>query len=156
LARLYESTLSGTPQQVLALLRQAKQLTAQAREEIAACDMDDSDSYLTALKDLAGKIQALMTRAEALRFLQTKSATGGSTKTDRPLWLRLDDLDAGSVLADDPPLTIPMPCKPAFYDVAWQYVGGDFPLDELETYISTHEPKSASSGGLLSWFSSSK
>jgi signal recognition particle subunit SRP68 len=156
LARLYESTLSGTPQQVLALLRQAKQLTAQAREEIAACDMDDADTYLTALKDLASKIQALMTRAEALRYLQTKAATGGSSKSDRPLWLRLDDLDAGSVLADDPPLTIPMPCKPAFYDVAWQYVGGDFPLDELDAYIATHEPKSTSSGGLLSWFSSSK
>jgi hypothetical protein len=156
LARLYESTLSGTPQQVLALLRQAKQLTAQAQEEIAACDMDDADGYLTALKDLASKIQALMTRAEALRYLQTQAATGGSSKSDRPLWLRLDDLDAGSVLADDPPLTMPMPCKPAFYDVAWQYVGGDFPLEELDEYIAAHEPKSAPSGGILSWFSSSK
>jgi hypothetical protein len=156
LARLYESTLSGTPEQVLALLRQAKQLTARAQEEIAACDMDDADSYLTALEDLGSKIRALMTRAEALRYLQTQAATGGSSKSDRPLWLRLDDLDAGSVLADDPPLIIPMPCKPAFYDVAWQYVGGDFPLDDLDEYIAAHEPKSSSSGGILSWFSSSK
>jgi hypothetical protein len=156
LARLYESTLGGTPQQVLALLRQAKQLTARAQEEIAACDMDDAESYLTALVELASKIQALMTRAEALRYLQTQAASGGSSKSDRPLWLRLDDLDAGSCLADDPPLTMPMPCKPAFYDVAWQYVGGEFPLDELDEYIAAHEPKSTSSGGLLSWFSSSK
>lgn len=156
LARLYESTLGGTPQQVLALLRQAKQLTVQAREEIAACDMDDADIYFKALVDLASKIQALMTRAEALRYLQTQAASGGSSKSDRPLWLRLDDLDAGSVLADDPPLTIPMPCKPAFYDVAWQYVGGEFPMEELDEYIATHEPKSTASGGILSWFSSSK
>jgi signal recognition particle subunit SRP68 len=154
LARLYESTLGGTPQEVLALLRQAKQLTARAKEEIAACDMDDCDVYLTALDELSVKIRALMTRAEALRCLQTQAASGGSTKSDRPLWLRLDDLDAGNLLADDPPLTIPMPCKPAFYDVAWQYVGGDFPLDELDECIAAHEPKSKTSfsGGLLSWF----
>jgi hypothetical protein len=44
-------------------------------------------------------------------------------------------------LADDLRLFL-CSCKPAFYDVAWQYVGGDFPLKELEEYIATHEPKS--------------
>jgi len=152
LARLYET--SGTPQQVLALLRQSLKLTKRAMEEIAACDMaeGEADRHLNALDDLFVKIGAMKCRVEATKFLEASSASsGGSSKTDRPLWLRLEDLDTGVILADEPPLPIPMPCKGSFYDMAGQHVLGDNEvlLSTLESYIDANQPKKR---GFLGWF----
>jgi len=161
LAKLYESesSLNGTPEQVMALLRQSLKLAKRAQEEIAAFDDDtamnmDAEASLSALEDLTSKIDAMICRAEATRFL-TNSGTGGgsSLKTDRPLWLRLDDFDTGAVLADNPPLPIPMPCKPSFFDLAWQHIDTDntSSLDTIQEYIASKEP--AKTGGFLSsWF----
>lgn len=161
LARLYESALSGTPAQVAALLRQSEKLSKRAQEEIAACEdhMDGADAYLSALEELDGKIKTMRCRAEATKFLASSSAAAkgdgggvGNRKTNRPLLLRMDDLDAGtsSVLADDPPLPIPMPCKPSFFDVAWQHVDVDINLEDIDAYINAREP--TKKGFLSSWF----
>ena len=167
LARLYESSASP-PSQVLALLRHATQLAKRAQEEVAACSDESTstttssssyDLYLEALEDLLTQVRVMSCRVEATLYLQTHhqgSSSSSSQPTDRPLWLRLHDLDAGTVLADDPPLAIPIPTKPAFFDIAWQHIGGDLPTGVVDDYLARHaeEPKS-SSRGILSWLSGS-
>jgi RNA-binding signal recognition particle 68 len=153
LARLYESTLNGTSKQILALLKHSEKLARRATDEIAASDTieeSEAESYLDALSEMCVKIKAMKCRVEATKYLES-TAEGFATSTQRPLWLRLDDLDAGQVLADDPPLPIPMPCKGVFYDLAWQQVVP--PVTALEEYISAHETKK--SRGFLGWFGSS-
>jgi RNA-binding signal recognition particle 68 len=116
-------------------------------------------------------------RVEATRFLElqamsrsgssSNSAGGGSgigKTTDRPLWLRLDDLDAGTgVLADQPPLLIPIPYKPVFYDLAYDHIfDHDQGLKTLQSYIQEHgggsgdatKNTSGGGGGFFGWFSS--
>jgi RNA-binding signal recognition particle 68 len=152
LARLYESTLNGTEAQILALLKHSETLSRRATEEIAASDTiaeTEAEAHLQALTDLVLKIKAMRCRVEATKYLET-SADGFATSTQRPLWLRLDEMDSGPVLADDPPLPIPMPCKGVFYDIAWQHVTS--PVAALEDYIALHETKK--SRGFLSWFGS--
>ena len=159
LARLYESPhsgLHGTPQQVLALLKQATKLAKRAQEEVAACDdimgEEEANEHLQSLDDLITKIKAMTCRLEAARYVQQKSS-GTSLRTDRPLWLRLEDSDAGTVLADDPPLFIPIPSKPTFFDIAWQHIGGDDlsgVSTVLDEYLANHpEPKTSGGGGLF-------
>jgi RNA-binding signal recognition particle 68 len=153
LARLYESTLNGTSKQILALLKHSETLARRATEEVAASDTieeSEAESYLDALSEMCVKIKAMKCRVEATKYLES-TADGFATSTQRPLWLRLDDLDAGQVLADDPPLPIPMPCKGVFYDLAWQQVVT--PVAALEEYIAAHETKK--SRGFLGWFGSS-
>jgi hypothetical protein len=155
LARLYESTLDGTPQQCLALLKQANKLLKRAREEIAACEDSMQEQqvsdYLKALDALEQDIQAMMCGMEATRYLEDESVPYGH-QTNRPLWMRLNDLDGGVVLCDDTPRPMVMPCKPVFYDIAYQELGiGDFPLQEIQDYIDANEPKKK---GVLGWFRS--
>lgn len=176
LARLYETELQASPATVLALLRHAAKLNKRAQEEIAACiEDDDTDDekehpierrddyefYLKNLETVADQIPTMMARVQAARFVQQHQGSSrmAAVKTNRPLWLRLDEMDAGggTVLVDRPPQPIAIPCKPVFYDVAWQHVVGDATaLEKIQAYIEAHEPKSktnrAVGGGLLSWF----
>lgn len=72
--------------------------------------------------------------------------------------MRLNDWDAGDgnqigggrgrpdhpavVWADNPPLPMAVPCKPSFFDVAWQHLPRDDSIaDEIGSYIASHEPK---------------
>ena len=164
LAKVYLGSLQR-PSQAKALWKQAQTLTKRAIEELAACDTRDKqheeeiEAYLEELealqkKDLAG----LEVRLKAALYLQKSgSASGFTTGTDRPLWLRLEEFDPGTgsaSLVDNPPKAIPIPCKPVFYDIAWKYCGGNLPVDRLEEEIERRQPKQASSGsgGLLGWF----
>eukprot|EP00977_Amphora_coffeiformis_P017290 scaffold5538_cov159-Amphora_coffeaeformis.AAC.8 len=149
LACLYETVLNGTTAQVLALLHQSRVLQRRAAEEVAACELDD---YLPGLQDLKTKIGTMQCRTEANRCLEVAGASTGIKTTNRPLWQRIDDLDAGSVLADDPPSTIPLPCKPTFFDLAGTFVADSVSTDALDEYIRENEPKKESSGGLFGWF----
>lgn len=159
MARLYESSseLGGTPQQVLGLLQHSMQLAKRAQEEVAASDLNGSDSYLKGLSELVVKIEYLSCRVEATLLLQSQQSIAlapSARQTNRPLWLRLDDYDAGPVLVDDPPVPIPIPCKPAFYDIAWQHVGSSFPVGALEEYIAKQQKQTKKSAGFFGWFSS--
>ena len=149
LACLYESVLNGTTAQVLVLLHQARVLQRRAAEEVAACELDD---YLPGLQDLKTKIGTMQCRMEANRYIEVVGASTGIKTTNRPLWQRIDDLDAGPVLADDPPVTIPLPCKPTFFDLAGVLVADSVSTDALDEYIRENEPKKESSGGLFGWF----
>jgi signal recognition particle subunit SRP68 len=133
-------------------LKQAELLTSRASEEIAACeDMEYGDEYLEALEELRVAIMGAACRAKAQAYLMKKGGSGGTSATSRPLLLRLDDFDGGRVLADVPPAPIPIPCKPAFFDVAWNYASA-FPEDEIQKHIDEHEKQQ--SKGLMGWFRS--
>ena len=170
LARLYESPvwLAGTTTgQVLALLQQCSRLQRRAMEEVAACDYANSADeviYQRQLKKLKIHVQAMIARTSAVKFLEQRESESSSDQntalskaTNRPLWLRLRDLDAGPVLADqDPsPILMPIPCKPVFYDVAWEHVTDSLASTQvLDECIAMHEPKKKAGGGFLNWFSS--
>jgi len=146
LARLYEDSieLDGSAKDVLALARQAHSLGKRAIEELAACDSPDIDRFIEDLQSLQSMVNTLICRAEATMRLESTNE-GVASHTNRPLWLRLDELDGGSVLADAPPLAIPIPCKPAFFDIAWQHVAGSFPVGEIESIVAEHDAAKAKS-----------
>ncbi|CAB9506678.1 particle subunit SRP68 [Seminavis robusta] len=163
LAKVYLVNLHQ-PASAKALWKQAMTLTKRATEELAACDTRDKqheqeiDAYLQELEDLqTHELAVLEVRWKAALFLQKSSgtATGGFTTvgTDRPLWMRLEEFDPGTggSLVDNPPRPIPMPCKSVFYDTAWKYCGGNFPVDELEEEIEKQQPKQSGGGGLFGW-----
>jgi hypothetical protein len=51
-------------------------------------------------------------------------------------------------LADSPPLMLPVPCKPSFFDVAWQHVPRDDGAARgIAEYIASREPRR----GFLEW-----
>jgi len=170
LARLYESPVwlaGATTAQAMALFKQCSRLQRRAVEEVAACDFAyaaEEEQYQTQLETLETYLQATMARVKATQYLESeeKSQETASSKTSvtskasiRPLWLRLKDLDAGIVLADqDPsPITLPIPCKPVFYDVAWEQVTDTSDsLQVLDGFISSNEPKKSGGGGFFGWF----
>lgn len=168
LARVYESPtyMAGTTMaQASALLSQSHRLQRRAVEELAACDLAnpvEEEKYHTQLRCLKVHIQAMAARVESSRFLEqeeknadTASALTSKT-TNRPLWLRLKDLDSGTVLVDDDPspLILPIPCKPIFYDVAWERVTDTMASSRiLDEFITANEPKKSSAGSFFGWFS---
>jgi signal recognition particle subunit SRP68 len=144
-----------------ALFRQAGKLAIRAAEEADACD--GMGAHVKALEELQVRIRAALCRVEALRWLEENGAHA-VTSTHRPLWMRHNDWDHGAgnrwgggrgrpdnptvVLADNPPLMMAVPCKPSFYDVAWQHLPRDDDItDEIGSYIARHEPKR----GFLEW-----
>jgi RNA-binding signal recognition particle 68 len=144
-----------------ALFRQAGKLAARAAEEADACD--GMEAHVKALEDLQIRIRAALCRVEALRWLE-ESGAHAVASTHRPLWMRLNDWDHGAgnrwgggrgrpdnpavALADNPPLPMAVPCKPSFYDVAWQHLPRDNDvIDEIGSYIASHEPKR----GFMEW-----
>ena len=155
--------------EALALLEHSAVLTKRAVEEIAACDEDmpHAEEYLSELQKLQDiTLKGGRISVEAAWFGDAYQDDIGAApknkpmKTNRPLLQRLDDWDAGEVLADDPPMFMPIPCKPVFYDLAWDYASDlSKPVDVVERFIEENtvpeEPEPAeSSGGIFSWFSS--
>jgi signal recognition particle subunit SRP68 len=140
----------------VALVQQSQTLAKRALEEIAACDddMPHHTEYMEELEQLESKLEGAPAGVQAALFLSTCSSH--VQKTNRPLLLRLDEADAGTVLADVPPAIMPMPCKPIFYDLAYDVaVDSTESTDAIQKYIEDHtvQPKSSSVGGLLGWFS---
>jgi RNA-binding signal recognition particle 68 len=148
----YSNSHSVVQQYSLPLLQHALVLTKRAMEELSACSDEATlllsaelvDSYNQELEELDFQIKAMRCRIEATLYLQqfpltdqTSTSSWTSQKPlvdpERPLWLRYaEDEDAceGNVLADEPPLPIPMPCKGVFYDISYQYLE-DFILSDV-------------------------
>jgi len=141
----------------LALLEHSSVLCKRAQEEIAACDEDMSlaDEYLRQLEELpvmsaVGAVRAAMAlqQRQHTRKLQKAGAIGDGISstwqepvtTDRPLLLRLYEYDGGT---SDAPIAalrpMPLPCKPAFYDLAYGYaLDQTNSMDVLEAFIHEH------------------
>lgn len=149
----------------LTLVQHSQKLSKRAQEEIAACDEDmpHADQYLQELEDLPiASAQAAIQAALHLKQGGVSSSTNGHS-TKRPLLLRLDDEDAGMVLADEDLMPMPIPCKPVFYDLAYDIATDASPyLDTLQSYVDKHtapselEPEEKTGGRLLGWLGGSK
>jgi signal recognition particle subunit SRP68 len=160
LAKVYLGSLRQ-PKAAKALWKQALTLTNRAIEELAACDTrskqheDEIERHLKELEDLQTKeLAAVEVRWKAALFLQKSGMDGFMVGTDRPLWMRLAEFDPGTggSLVESSPMPIPIPCKPAFYDIAWRHCGGNFPIETLEAEIHRVRPKKSGGGGFLGWF----
>jgi len=168
----------------LALLEHSAELANRAEEEISACDEDmpRSNEYLDQLEKLPlqssiGTVKAATALAHRQQTRKLQKAAGGDdavglsnvVTTDRPLLLRLYDYDGGTPgapIADLRPM--PLPCKPAFYDLAYGYaLDTQSSMDKLQAFLYEHteapvsqETKeedenggggSGSGGGLFGW-----
>ena len=147
-----------------ALLEHSTALCKRAKEEIAACDEDmpHSEEYLAELEALP--TASARAAIQAAWYLQQSAGSLGGANgsrrrtTKRPLLLRLQDQDAGTVLAGDLQ-PIPIPCKPVFYDLALDHaLDTASSLNPIQDYLDEHtvktepEPSPKSGGkGLLGW-----
>ena len=174
----------------LALLEHSSMLCKRAQEEIAACDEDmpHADEYLQQLEELPltsamGAVRAAMALQQRKHTRKLQKAVGKTgdnvssswqeaVTTDRPLLLRLHEYDGGTTnapIADLRPM--PLPCKPAFYDLAYGYaIDPSSSMDVLEAFIYEHtvapvsdynneEEKSGGGNGgtgLFGWLGGSK
>lgn len=149
----------------LALIQQSKNLSKRAKEEIAACDEDmpQADEYLKELEELP--IASAFAAINAAMYLQKKHGrqSGGQIQTNRPLLLRLHEEDSGLVLAEVTPM--PMPCKPAFFDLAYGYAMDSVEsVENIQAYVDRHtfQPdveagtaQASSGGGIFGWLTGS-
>lgn len=159
----------------LALLEHSSKLCKRAQEEIAACDeeMPHVDDYLQEMEDLPLTSAMCAVRAaialEQRQYARTMARAGASStgqkpiSTDRPLLLRLYDLDGGTPnapIADLRP--IPIPCKPVFYDLAYDYaLDPEYSADKVSSFIYDHtvqpeddeddDAKGKTSSGFFGW-----
>lgn len=145
----------------LALQDHASRLSKRAQEEIAACDEDmpNASEYVEALENLPlNSLRAAIQAALYLEGATQDGKVGRRRNTDRPLWLRYQDNDAGSVLAGDIQ-PIPVPCKPVFFDLALGYaLDPSTSIDYIETFVQEHtvsaepvEEEAPKTVGLFGW-----
>jgi beta-phosphoglucomutase-like phosphatase (HAD superfamily) len=167
----------------LALMEYSTELCKRAQEEIAACDEDmpHADEYLQQLENLplasaSGAICAAMALQQRQHARKLKNAGADASaallqepiSTDRPLLLRLYDNDGGTPdapIADLRPM--PLPCKPVFYDLAYDYaLDPTEGIERVESFVYEHTvapvddeeddgKTGGSSTGLFGWLTGS-
>ncbi len=154
IGRMYAADTVAKYKEALALFDQSLQLASEAAEEIAACqDMDDADEFIESMALLQQEIAVVVIRTKASAFLASRGSEASSVSTGLTLLRRLDDFDSGGKtyrIADVPPALEPIPCKPAFFDIANNFVR-EFPLEELE-YHAQSLKASSESRGFMNWF----
>ncbi|KAL4929478.1 signal recognition particle subunit SRP68 [Aspergillus undulatus] len=128
----------GKSQNALALFSQALTLTTQASPTLqSTLDLDGpprSDIPLSQSRALESELRALVTKYQGLVTLESISAqeqSGKSAANQRPVVERLHEYAADTLALDNlvpyPPEIRPIPVKPLFLDVAWNYI--DYPRD---------------------------
>lgn len=129
--------------EAVVLIDQSKYLADQASEEIAACDeMEKADEYIHELERLIDEIGAIKLR------IQIQACIGkNSLSSTGDLFSRLNQFNPVHNFAELSP--IPLPAKPAFFDIAWNHVNA-FPRGDLRSYVDKR--KNRSSSNLLGWF----
>ena len=143
-----------------ALVNHSQKLRSRAEEEIAACedDMPHREDFLNEIKALESKLHGVTCGIQAALALSAHRDL--VQKSNRPLLHRLNENDAGSILADVPPQTIPIPCKPVFYDLAYDMAIDMTDAKEIvEAYIEENSPEddedqertAGGDRGILSW-----
>lgn len=138
---LLYASLNQLPE-ALALLEQTKLLADRASEEIGACEGMDV-TYLDDLEKLQVEIKG------STILFKTQVCLSGSTEPNRSsLLASLDSFTPQSTLAFLAP--IPIPCKPTFFDIAWNHAS-QFPVKDIQRRIDESKPKPA---GVMSWFRS--
>ena len=152
IGRMYAADTVAKYDQALALFDQAAMLAAEAAEEIAACqEIENIDELIESMASLEREITIVKVRAKASLYLANQGSNASSATSGLTLLCRLNDFDSGGKthrIADVPPSLKPIPCKPAFFDIANNYVS-ELPLSELERQIN--HSKGSNTGGILSW-----
>eukprot|EP00551_Chaetoceros_affinis_P007111 CAMPEP_0203667732 /NCGR_PEP_ID=MMETSP0090-20130426/4513_1 /ASSEMBLY_ACC=CAM_ASM_001088 /TAXON_ID=426623 /ORGANISM="Chaetoceros affinis, Strain CCMP159" /LENGTH=732 /DNA_ID=CAMNT_0050531985 /DNA_START=34 /DNA_END=2229 /DNA_ORIENTATION=- len=142
--RMYAADAVAKYSEALALFEQALFLASEAAEEIAACqEMEMADELIETMADLRKEINAVQVRTQAASFLASRGSQASSATSGLTLLRRLDDFDSGGKtyrIADVPPALEATPCKPAFFDIANNYVN-EFPIDELEFHCNAFKAK---------------
>jgi len=138
-----------------ALFDHALELASQAAEELSVClDIDQQlvQNMITLEKYIAGA----KCRLEASLYLNTITGLNSNRslldRLDEDVTIFTQNADELPFLAHLPP-NLPLeyvPCKPTFFDLAWNYVG-EFPYDQLQQHIDNVE-QSQRGTGLLGWF----
>ena len=166
-----ETANSGHSTRALTLLNHSLLLSSRATEEIAACDYHDNDNsnigeeYINGMEELSMKINLVTIRLKAAIYILKHG--GGSISNYHGNAINnknkalLDRLNSSSIptnvssLVDVPyPSMIPMPCKPTFFDIAWNHVS-KFPMDTLNIIIEEREGSSTmkrNKSGILGYF----
>jgi hypothetical protein len=144
------------PAEAMTLWKQASLLASRASEEIAACEGMD-EGYLDELEQLERDIEVAVLRLQAQAYLEggagaESPALAAQNKGGLLANLDNDMVDASIEFAELN--TIPIPCKPSFFDIAWNHHVSQFPMDAIERYIDENKPQESSSGGIMGWFRS--
>ncbi|KAL2871082.1 signal recognition particle subunit SRP68 [Aspergillus lucknowensis] len=139
-------SILGKSQNALALFSQALSLTLEATTSIqSSIDVDGPprlDISPGQVQALEYELRALVTKYQGLVTLESIAAQEQSKSTSqRPLVERLNEYSGDSLNLDNlvpyPPDIQPIPVKPLFLDVAWNYI--DYPRDG-KAAVSTATP----------------
>lgn len=158
--------LLGKSQNALALFSQALALASEATPSInTSLDIDGpprSDISPAQGQSLEHELRALVTKYQGLVTLESISAQEQSSKStaQRPLIERLHEYSGDSLslgnLVPYPPEIRPIPVKPLFLDVAWNYI--DYPREGKAAAGSAKQPAreeqapEQNKGGRRGWF----
>ena len=132
-----------------ALLQHSAKLAEQAYEELAACELPQN--VVASMIELQDRIESSQAIFKATAYLTAQSY---DRKPSKPRFVvhRLDHYEAGKDASGNynfypiPPPQEYVACKPAFFDIAQNFVTE---TPDLKPLIDAHQKKS---GGLFSWF----
>jgi len=159
MAQMYAADNVEKYPEAIALFEQSTLLAEQATEEISACqEMEHADEYIATMIELGKQNAKSKNEAEASAFLLqsgflSRSSTTQAGPAAPTLLERLDDFDSGGPtynLTKTTPSLQPIPCKPAFFDIASNFVDLYLLDEELGTLCDTYSQ--SSSRGILCWF----
>lgn len=144
--------LVSAPKQALALLSRASTLlgtahptlSSLAESEAATTTVPTIAITSTSLSYISTLLTAELQRHRALvELANLKSTTSASETSSVPVVERLNDYPASGVdlqnLVSYPPKMVPVPVKPLFFDVAWNYI--DYPGHAVDTSVVKPEAK---------------
>lgn len=154
IGRMYASDAVTRYAESLVLFKQASILSAEAAEEIAACqDMHNAEFLLEEMANLDVEINTALCRTKASAYLATSGSVASSATSSAPILCRLDDFDSGGKtyrLASKMLKLKAIPCKPAFFDIGNNYICG-YPVSyDFESSIKTLEKPQKNS--MFRWF----
>lgn len=142
--------LVSAPKQALALLSRASTLLSAAHPTLSSLPDSESASVTvptiaitsTSLNYISTLLTAELQRHRALvELANLNSTTSASDISTSPLIERLNHYPAGNVdlknLVSYPPKMEPVPVKPLFFDVAWNYI--DYPGHAVQTPVAKTE-----------------
>lgn len=152
----------GNSKNALALYSQALQLTTQSTASDQSSQLpneplrlDVSRSQVQALELV---LKGLVAQYRGLVTLEKMAAEGPQAENQRPVIERLHEFSGDKVdlsnLVPYPPKMQPIPVKPLFLDVAWNYI--DYPREGAEGQEEAQVPMEPSTeekkGGKRGWF----
>lgn len=138
------------------------QLTAQSTVSDQSSQLSNEplrlDVSRSQVQTLGSILQGLVAQYRGLVTLEKMAAEGPQTGNQRPVIERLHEYSGDNVdlsnLVPYPPQMQPIPVKPLFLDVAWNYI--DYPREGAHTQEETQPPKGTGTdekkGGRRGWF----